>query len=71
MAWNLYTAHSSEPEMELNHAVPDNDIGKHLFDAVGACPCRPFIDDQADELIYVHRAFDRREEYAQQLRKVN
>lgn len=52
------------------HVTPSNDMFEHVMDAEGACWCCPERDDSdPEEIMFVHFAYDRREEYEHGLRK--
>ncbi len=63
LSWIVLTP-SAETELLAIHVIPDDDTAKHEINDEGNCACNPAIDDQADDLLYVHNAFDRRENYA-------
>lgn len=72
LGWIVLTPHITlDVQAEAIHAVPDNDTALHLLNEDGECSCHPWIDDEAESLVWVHRAFDGREEYAHGLRKLN
>jgi hypothetical protein len=72
LGWIVLTPHITlNATAEAIHAIPDNDTAKHLLDEDGQCACHPWIDDEADSLVYVHQAFDGREDYARGLRRLN
>lgn len=68
LAWVLCTPADLDSDLAI-HAVPDNDTKGHLLDANGKCWCAPWIDEEADDLIFVHNAHDQRESFSLGLRK--
>lgn len=70
LAWAIY--HPGElVEAVAVHAVPDNDIHMHRLADDGQCPCNPWIDEEQNDLFFVHRAFDGREAFARGERKLS
>jgi hypothetical protein len=54
------------------HLAPRDDLYKHTLDAAGTCWCCPEKDeDDPDSIVFVHFAYDRREEYEEGLRQPN
>lgn len=68
LAWG--TLHPN-PDSELLavHAIPGNDIHIHDLNDDARCACNPWVDEEAEDLLIVHNAFDGREDFIRNLRK--
>lgn len=70
LGWIVLTPSPAlQVQSEAVHAVPDNDVHPHGLDDDGQCACKPWLDDEADGLLWVHNAFDGREAFARGFRK--
>ena len=51
------------------HITPQNDLYKHILDRDGTCWCCPEQDPDDLDKVYIHNAYDHREDYEDGLRK--
>jgi hypothetical protein len=61
LGYGVFTPDDSQDEVIACHVVPGNDISTHTLDDEGSCGCHPYVDAEADTLLYHHFAFDGRE----------
>jgi hypothetical protein len=67
------TKSPDKPLRKVFHVTPRDDTYAHVLDANGTCWCCPELDedytDDPDDKVFVHNAYDCREEYEFGLRK--
>jgi hypothetical protein len=69
LGWSLFEPCEEQDEVVAIHAIPTNDIYTHQMLDSGQCACNPQLDEEADGLFFIHRAFDGREEILNGRRK--
>lgn len=68
LAWVVFNPTEQSVRVAI-HAVPNHDIGGHALNDEANCACNPWIDDEAEGLVIVHRSYDGREDFERKLRK--
>lgn len=71
LGWGVFSPDEQQDDVIAHHVVPGNDISTHVLDDEGSCACHPFIDEEADGLLYHHYSFDGREAIIYGSRKSN
>lgn len=69
LGYGVFSPDDSQDEVIGHHVIPGNDIHQHVLDDEGSCACHPYVDEEADGLLYHHHAFDGREAFIHRTRK--